>query len=150
MNWMQLLLIIGLILVIVYLVRARPNASHLAIRRMFVVLAALAGVVVVLWPGLLTWVANLLGIGRGADLVLYALVVVVLVDLVANYKRSVNHSRTTTELARALALSEARLEEALEKVASVKSASGKSASVSTRSSKTGSAKTSSAKSGTRA
>lgn len=116
MDWIQLLLVLGLVLVVVYLVRARPSASHLAMRRVFVVLAAVAGVVFVLWPGLLSWLAHLLGIGRGADLLLYGIVVFVLVDSVSNYKRSVNHARTTSELARQLALTEARLEEAIDEV----------------------------------
>jgi len=120
MNWIQVLLVIGLLLVGFYLVRARPSASHLALRRLFVILTTIAGVVVVVWPGLLIWLAHSLGIGRGADLLLYGLVVFVLVDSVSNYKRSVNHARTTSELARALALTEERLQESIEELAALK------------------------------
>jgi hypothetical protein len=111
--WIQILLVLGLILTAVYLVRSTPSASHQAIRRILVILAVLAGVVAVIWPGLLSMVAHALGVGRGTDLLLYVLVVVFLIESVSNYKRSVTHARTTSALARELALVEARLEDAI-------------------------------------
>jgi hypothetical protein len=111
--WIQVLLVLGLILTAVYLVRSTPSASHQAIRRILVILAVLAGVVAVIWPGLLSMLAHSLGVGRGTDLLLYVLVVMFLIESVSNYKRSVTHARTTSALARELALVEARLEDAL-------------------------------------
>jgi hypothetical protein len=111
--WIQILLVVGLILTAVYLVRSSPSASHQAIRRILVILAVLVGIVAVIWPGLLSLIAHALGIGRGADLLLYGLVVVFLIEAVSNYKRSVTQARTTSALARELALTEARLEDAL-------------------------------------
>jgi hypothetical protein len=111
--WIQILLVVGLILTAVYLVRSTPSASHQAIRRILVILAVLAGVVAVIWTGLLSMVAHALGVGRGTDLLLYVLVVVFLIESVSNYKRSVTHARTTSALARELALVEARLEDAI-------------------------------------
>jgi hypothetical protein len=111
--WIQILLVVGLILTAVYLVRSSPSASHQAIRRILVILAVIVGIVAVIWPGLLSLIAHALGIGRGADLLLYGLVVVFLIEAVSNYKRSVTQARTTSALARELALTEARLEDAL-------------------------------------
>jgi len=111
--WIQILLVVGLILAAVYLVRSSPSASHQAIRRILVILAVILGIVAVIWPGLLSLIAHALGIGRGADLLLYGLVVVFLIEAVSNYKRSVTQARTTSALARELALTEARLEDAL-------------------------------------
>jgi hypothetical protein len=111
--WIQILLVVGLILTAVYLVRSSPSASHQAIRRILVILAVILGIVAVIWPGLLSMIAHALGIGRGADLLLYGLVVVFLIEAVSNYKRSVTQARTTSALARELALTEARLEDAL-------------------------------------
>jgi hypothetical protein len=111
--WIQILLVVGLILTAVYLVRSSPSASHQAIRRILVILAVILGIVAVIWPGLLSLIAHALGIGRGADLLLYGLVVVFLIEAVSNYKRSVTQARTTSALARELALTEARLEDAL-------------------------------------
>ena len=123
--WIQILLVLGLILTAVYLVRSTPSASHQAIRRILVIIAVLVGVVAVIWPGLLSGIAHALGVGRGADLLLYGLVVVFLVESVSNYKRSVTASRTTSALARELALTEARLEEAIADVAALKSSTPK-------------------------
>lgn len=132
MNWIQLLLVIGLAFAVIYLVRARPSASHLALRRVFVIVAAIAGVVAVIWPGVLTWLAHLLGIGRGTDLLLYGLTIFVLIDSVSNYKRSVNHARTSSELARALALTEARLQESIDEMNEIKKETASSRAVASK------------------
>lgn len=112
--WIQVLLILAMVAIAVYLLRATPSARHLAVRRLLVLIALLAGVVVILAPGLLTAVANALGIGRGTDLLLYGLIVVFLFYVVTDYKRSVQLSRANTQLARELTLAEARLEDAID------------------------------------
>jgi small membrane protein len=120
--WIQIVLVIALLGVAFYLLRARESARHLAIRRALVVVALVAGIVVVIAPGLLSVLAHLLGIGRGTDLLLYAFIVAALFYVVTDYKRSMQQSRATTQLARALTLSEARLQDALEEVRKAESA----------------------------
>lgn len=112
--WIQYILIFVMIGIAIYLVRSRPSARHLALRRLGVFIALALGVVVVLAPGALTYVANLLGIGRGADLLLYTTIVAFLLYVVADYKKSVEINRNHTKIARALALTEARLHDQLE------------------------------------
>jgi len=107
--WFQLILIVALLGIAVYLVRSSPSPRHLAIRRLLVLLALAGGVVVVLWPGLLSWLAELVGIGRGADLLFYLAIVAGLIYVVNEYKRSVQLARANTQLAREIALTEARL-----------------------------------------
>jgi len=107
--WFQVILIVALIGIGVYLVRSSPSPRHLAIRRLLVLVALLGGVVIVLWPGLLSWLAELVGIGRGADLLFYLAIVAALIYVVNEYKRSVQLARTNTQLAREIALTEARL-----------------------------------------
>lgn len=107
--WFQILLVLALVGTAVYLVRATPNAKHLAIRRLIVFIGLAAGVVVVLAPGLLTRVAEAVGIGRGADLLFYLAIVAGLIYVVNEYKRSVQLARANTQLARELAIAEARL-----------------------------------------
>ena len=107
--WFQLILIAALLGIAVYLVRSTPSARHLAIRRLLVLLALAGGVVVVLWPGLLSWLAELVGIGRGADLLFYLAIVAGLIYVVNEYKRSVQLARANTQLAREIVLTEARL-----------------------------------------
>lgn len=107
--WFQLILIVALLGIGIYLVRSTPSPKHLAIRRLLVLVALLAGVVVVLWPGLLSALAALVGIGRGADLLFYLAIVSGLLYVVNEYKRSVQLQRANTQLARELTLTEARL-----------------------------------------
>jgi hypothetical protein len=111
--WIQIFLIIAHIGVGFYLLRARESARHLAIRRALVLLALAIGVVVILAPGLLSLLAHLLGVGRGTDLLLYAFIVAAMFYVVTDYKRSLQLSRANTKLARELALTEARLEDAI-------------------------------------
>lgn len=107
--WFQIILIVALIGIGIYLVRSTPSPRHLAIRRLLVLLALLGGVVVVVWPGLLSALAQLVGIGRGADLLFYLAIVAGLLYVVNEYKRSVQLQRANTQLAREIALTEARL-----------------------------------------
>lgn len=107
--WFQIILIVALVGIGIYLVRSTPSPRHLAIRRLLVLLALLGGVVVVVWPGLLSALAQLVGIGRGADLLFYLAIVAGLLYVVNEYKRSVQLQRANTQLAREIALTEARL-----------------------------------------
>jgi hypothetical protein len=110
--WAQILLIGLLLFVFVYLVRSKkPTARRLALFRIGLVLAVAVGVAVILVPQWLTAVANWLGIGRGTDLLLYALIIVFLLNVVTGYKRFLELGRQNTKLARELTLSEARLED---------------------------------------
>jgi hypothetical protein len=114
MLWTQLIIIAVLLGIVVYVVRSDPSARHLAVRRLTVVAVLLLGIVVVLWPGLLTAVAHALGIGRGTDLLFYAGIIAAIIYVVSDYKKSVLASRVTTQLARELTLVEARLEDRLQ------------------------------------
>jgi hypothetical protein len=111
--WFQIILIVSMVAIAAYLIRATPTPKHLAVRRLLVLVALVAAVVVVIWPGVLSWLAHLVGIGRGSDLLFYAAIVAFLFYVVVDYKRSVQAARATTRLARELTLSEARLQDAL-------------------------------------
>jgi small membrane protein len=115
--WIQIILVVALLGVAFYLLRARETTRHLAIRRTLVLLALVVGIVIIIAPGLLSLVAHALGIGRGTDLLLYAFIVVSLFYVVTDYKRSLQQSRTATQLARELTLTEARLQDAIEAAA---------------------------------
>lgn len=111
--WFQIILIVAMVAIAAYLIRATPTPKHLAVRRLLVLAALVAAVVVVIWPGVLSWLAHLVGIGRGSDLLFYAAIVAFLFYVVVDYKRSVQAARATTQLARELTLAEARLQDAL-------------------------------------
>lgn len=69
------------------------------------------GAFLVWFPGLTDRFAAVFGVGRGADLVMYIWVVITLALIVFLYLRLAALSRRTTQLARSIALSNARGEE---------------------------------------
>src|SRR5690606_27685663 len=111
--WFQVILILAMATIAIYLVRSTPSDRHLAIRRITLFVALAAAVTVIMVPSWLTVVAHFFGIGRGTDLLLYASIVGFLLYVVTDYKKTVQQERATTALARELALTEARLEDAL-------------------------------------
>ncbi|GAA1628757.1 DUF2304 domain-containing protein [Georgenia ruanii] len=104
--WIQVLLLLGIAATVLPLTRSAAGARHQAIRRLmlfgFVVLAAFA----VLFPSWFSKVANLLGVGRGTDLLLYLLVIAFLTYVSSNYRRLAAQDRRITILTRKLALAE--------------------------------------------
>jgi len=107
----QWILALALVLVGLYLLKARRSASQQAIRRLFIIVALAAGFFAVLFPNYTTVVASYLGIGRGADLLLYAFVVFALFYVVHQYRRQLWQEKVTTDLARAITLAQAEIED---------------------------------------
>ena len=104
----QIVLILAVVLVSLALMRGGSNARHLAIRRILLVLFALVAAFSVFFPSILTSVASVFGIGRGTDLVLYALIVTFLVFMATTYQRFRGLETSLTLLSRRIALDEAR------------------------------------------
>lgn len=100
----KVILLVAIVGLTVLLTRSTAGASHQAVRRLllvgFVVLAAIA----VLFPPLLTQVARAVGVGRGADLLLYGLTITFLGYVAASYRRMRQLEQQNTILARELAL----------------------------------------------
>lgn len=107
--WFQVVLVLALIGIGGYLLRVNPSARHLAIRRIVMVMALVAGVIVIIWPGVLTALAQTVGVGRGVDFLFYVTLVAALLYVVNEYKRSILMARANSQLARELVLTEARL-----------------------------------------
>lgn len=103
----QVILVLSVVLVSLALMRGGSNARHLAIRRIMLVLFACVAAFSVFFPEMLTQVARFFGIGRGTDLVLYALIVSFLVFMATTYQRFRHLETTFTKLARRIALDEA-------------------------------------------
>lgn len=102
----QLLLVAGIVAIVAWLFITR-GAKQLAVRRLLVIAFALFAVFTVLFPGSLSRIANLVGVGRGADLLLYMTVLVLLGFLALQEARTKAAEKRTTYLARRLALDEA-------------------------------------------
>ncbi|ARU50534.1 hypothetical protein JOE63_003360 [Cellulosimicrobium cellulans] len=105
----QIVLVVAIAVVTVLLTRSTVDARHQAIRRLllvgFVVVAGLS----VLFPEWLTRLANLLDVGRGTDLLLYALVIAFVSYIATSHRRANALARKITLLTRELSLAEARL-----------------------------------------
>lgn len=103
----KIILLAVFVLLAILLLVPRPDTRGRAVRRIMLVLLLVAAVIFVIMPQWLTRIAHLVGIGRGADLVLYALVVLVVGNMVAARRTALSQSRDITELARRIALTEA-------------------------------------------
>jgi hypothetical protein len=80
------------------------GARHQAIRRILMLAFVVAVASSVFFPSVWTSVANLLGIGRGADLLLYFLVLTFLGFVASTYRRFRRLEGDLTELVRQVAL----------------------------------------------
>jgi small membrane protein len=102
----QLLLIVVVIVAAVRLLRGR-GARTQAVRRLGLLLFAGLAVWSILFPSVWNQIARLVGVGRGTDMVLYALVVAFLSFTLTTYGRFRDFEARYTKLARRLALDEA-------------------------------------------
>lgn len=103
----KILLIAGITGAVVFALRGSNTGANQAIRRLAGVLFALTATIGIIFPDAVTWVANLVNVGRGTDLVLYALVVAFLYVCVALYQRVHHLEQRIVELSRAVALRDA-------------------------------------------
>ncbi len=103
----QIALVLAVVIVSVALMRGGSNARYLAIRRIMLVLFGCVAAFSVFFPTALTRLAQLLGIGRGTDLVLYALIVSFLVFVATTNHRFRLLEKSITTLSRHVALEEA-------------------------------------------
>jgi small membrane protein len=106
MKIVQLLLIVVVLVVAVRLLRDR-GARTQAVRRLGLMLFAALAVWSILFPSVWNQIARLVGVGRGTDMVLYALVVAFLSFTLTTYVRFRDFEARFTKLARRLALDEA-------------------------------------------
>jgi hypothetical protein len=103
----KLLLLAGIAVVGWYAFRGGRKAIHRVIWRGYLIGLLLVAVVSILYPNGLTTVAHRVGVGRGADLMLYGMVVTVGLISVVLFRRLDALEKKYVALARALALLEA-------------------------------------------
>jgi len=97
----KLILLAGLIGTFGYALSQHRRSRWLSTVLMVI---SVAGAVFVLLPNLTNEIANAVGVGRGADLVLYCFVLISLFAIFNIHLRLRASAGTTTELARALAI----------------------------------------------
>lgn len=96
----------GLMLLLLVYALGQFNQSRLI--AVSIILCCMTGLVFVFFPSLSTDIANMLGVGRGADLVIYLLAIVTLAGIFNLHLRIRASREVVTELARALAIATAR------------------------------------------
>jgi small membrane protein len=104
MNWIQGLLITSIIALLVYLLRSRRSAQSKAWVKVGYLVFVLAGVYAVLRPNDTTVVAHWVGVDRGTDLMLYALIIAFSFTTLSTYMRFKDLELRFARLARAVAL----------------------------------------------
>ena len=111
MTIFQFILIAGVAAAALLAIRFLPGDGSLAVKRIIALLFVLAAILAIIVPAALTTVANLLGIGRGADLLLYVFIIASMLFAVATVRAKARSDARVTDLARAVALLEARIAE---------------------------------------
>lgn len=105
----QIAAVLAIVGIAFFMVRG-GGARHQAIHRVLMLLFILAAASSVFFPQIWTWAAHLVGIGRGADLLLYFLVLTFLGFVASTYRRFRGIEANVTQLARKIALMEGALE----------------------------------------
>ncbi|EJZ85623.1 hypothetical protein HMPREF9241_01167 [Schaalia turicensis ACS-279-V-Col4] len=98
------LLIIGLVLVTWLLVRPVQSQSHLAVQRLLILVIVIFAIITIVYPPLLNQIARAVGVERGINLLVYALIICVLAQMSASYRNSMALEKRITLLAREVAL----------------------------------------------
>lgn len=100
----KVLLIASAVAFGILIVRERPTGAQQALMRIAGIGIAALGVVAVLFPDTTVWAAELVGVKRGTDLVLYIFVMTFLFTTLASFQRMHRLENQLTELAREVAL----------------------------------------------
>ena len=103
----KILLIVLVLAISLYMFKANLGAKQTAWRRLGILGFALAAVIAVIFPEITTRIARFVGVGRGADLLLYLLVVLVLYNMLVQAKQRNAAERRLTKVAREVAINQA-------------------------------------------
>lgn len=101
------ILIISTIWIAWYFLSSRGTSRSNAFKKVLLVGFVVAAIIAILVPEGLTTLAQLLGVGRGTDLLVYALVQVVAFQLFNTYAKDKQNQKQIVELARKIAILEA-------------------------------------------
>ncbi len=107
----QFILILGIVITALLMARFLPGDRSLALKRILALLFAVGAILAIVFPDALTTVAHLFGVGRGVDFLLYLFVIAGLLFAAATVRAKARSDARVTQLARSVALMEARLHE---------------------------------------
>jgi hypothetical protein len=99
------LLLIGAFLVLtVVLLRPTGSARGQALKTIALVMLLVAAIIAVIFPQIINDIAVAVGVGRGADLLLYGLIVVFVANALTTARKRREQDKQITHLARQMAL----------------------------------------------
>ena len=107
MQWIKIPLVIAAVLVLVMVFRNRQRVELRAGSRVLVLVLAAIAVVSIIDPDIPQAMANLLGVARGTDLLLYLLIVVFVLTTLGLYFRLRDTDQHLRRLVRSIAIEEA-------------------------------------------
>jgi hypothetical protein len=96
----QIIIIITLVIFLFYLVKLRSDALD----RILSIITIVIGIVIVIHPNLATRIANLIGIGRGTDLLLYLFILASLFYVTSSATRLRQNRNQMTKIVRSIAI----------------------------------------------
>ena len=100
----QIVLVVAVAAIGWMMLRSPGGARHQAGRRLTTLAFVVLAVAAIATPSLTTRLAHLVNVGRGANLLLYALVVAFLISILSEFRRNTRLERQITQLARRVAL----------------------------------------------
>lgn len=103
----QSILLLVIVTIFIYFMRSRKASKTKAYKKITMMLCLLTAMIAIVSPGLLTRLANSIGIGRGADLLLYMFVLVIIFQTFSNNLKERQRQVELHELARKIAILEA-------------------------------------------
>lgn len=103
----KVILLLALVVVMVVMVKPVKSASHLAMRRLLVLLMVVFAAFAIIFPGTMNQLAWSIGVVSGVNLLVYLLVISFFGQVVSGYRRDASNERKVTLLARAVALQSA-------------------------------------------
>lgn len=104
----QAVLIVALLALAINFLSSRNSSATRAIKKLAILLSIPCAIIVVLFPEATTQVANWVGVGRGADLLLYVFIVLIIFQLLDSYIKSKDDQKQIVKLARKVAIIEAQ------------------------------------------
>ena len=106
----QLLLVTAILFILIRFLSSRNSFQTQAWKKILLLLFLLTAIVLIISPNILDGVAHFVGVGRGADLLLYALTIAFIFQVLSNYVKSKEEQKRIVILARKIAITEALLE----------------------------------------
>ena len=104
----KVILILAIMGVAINFIKSRGTSKTRAYKKLALILLVPFSVYSVLFPETLTKIANMVGVGRGADLLLYCLTVVIIFTAFNNYVKDRENNKKLVILARKIAILEAK------------------------------------------